>query len=68
MDIDKEEIGITVPYGDTEGWVNAIRYLTAHPEEAERMGRNARRLAEERFNLEIFSGEIANTLLKFRSE
>lgn len=68
MDIDKEEIGITVPYGDTEGWVNAIRYLTAHPEKAERMGRNARRLAEERFNLEIFSGEIANTLLKFRSE
>lgn len=64
MDIDKEEIGITVPYGDTEGWANAVRRLATHPEEAERMGRNARRLAEERFNLEIFSREIAETLLR----
>ncbi len=61
MDIDKEDIGITVAYNDVEGWTNAIRRL-ANGEEARRMGANARRLAEERFNLEIFSREIAESL------
>lgn len=63
MDIDKEEIGITVEYNDVEGWINAIRYIADHPEEARRMGNNARKLAKERFNLEIFSREIAESLL-----
>lgn len=62
MDIDKERIGMTVPYGDVEGWKQALEYFATHPEEAEEMGRNARRLAEERFNLEIFSKEIAEAL------
>ena len=62
FDIDREGIGITVPYGDIAGWRNAITYLTEHPEEAAEMGRKARKLAEERFNLEIFSQEIAERL------
>lgn len=62
MDIDKEGIGMTVAYNDVEGWINAIRYMTDHPEEARKMGANARKLAEERFNLEIFSREIAESL------
>lgn len=64
IDIDREGIGITVEYGDVEGWINAIRHLACHPEEARRMGANARKLAEERFNLEIFSREIAESLLE----
>lgn len=36
--------------------------IADHPEEARRMGNNARKLAEERFNLEIFSREIAESL------
>lgn len=63
MDIDKEGIGITVEYNDVKGWIDAIHYLASHPEEARRMGANARKLAEKRFNLEIFSGEIAESLL-----
>ena len=62
VDIDKEGIGITVEYGDVQGWINAIRYMADHPEEARKMGANARKLAEERFNLEIFSREIAESL------
>ena len=62
IDIDKEGIGITVEYGDVQGWTDAIRYIADHPEEARRMGNNARKLAEERFNLEIFSREIAESL------
>ena len=53
---------ITVEYGDVQGWTDAIRYIADHPEEARRMGNNARKLAEERFNLEIFSREIAESL------
>ena len=63
IDIDKEEIGIAVEYGDVEGWVKAIRYLSTHPEKAREMGENARKLGEKRFNLEIFSKEIAQRLL-----
>ena len=43
---------------------NHVRYIADHPEEARRMGENARKLAEERFNLEIFSREIAESLLE----
>lgn len=64
IDIDKEKVGISIPYGDVEGWTNAINYLETHPEEAAEMGRNARKLAEERFNLEIFSKEIAESLFE----
>lgn len=64
IDIDKEEIGITVAYNDVEGWIHAIRYIADHPEEARRLGANARKLAEERFNLEIFSREISESLLE----
>lgn len=50
-------------YGDVEGWVKAISYLSTHPEKAREMGENARQLGEKRFNLEIFSKEIAQRLL-----
>lgn len=62
IDIDKEGIGITVEYNDVQGWTDAIRYIADHPEEARHMGEKARKLAEERFNLEIFSREIAESL------
>lgn len=62
FDIDKEKVGITIPYGDAAGWQKAINWMMEHPDEAEQMGRNARKLAEERFNLEIFSKEIADVL------
>lgn len=64
IDIDKENIGITVEYGDVQGWEKAIQYIAEHPEEAKQMGENARRLAEEKFNLEIFSREIAEVLIE----
>ena len=64
IDIDKEQIGITVPYNDVKGWINAINFLLQHPETAYKMGNNARKLAEERFNLEILSQEVASILLQ----
>jgi len=64
IDIDKEGIGITVEYGDVSGWKKAINYIKSHPEEAREMGKRARKLAEERFNLKIFAHEIAESLLE----
>lgn len=31
MGIDKEQIGITVAYGDVQGWKNAINFLMENP-------------------------------------
>lgn len=49
MDIDKEEIGITVAYNDVEGWINAIHRIADHPEEAQKMGANARKVGRKTF-------------------
>lgn len=45
------------------GWVEAIQYLSSHPEKAKRLGENARRLAERTYNLERCTKEIALALL-----
>jgi len=44
--------GLLFQAGDIKGLANAIAYMLAHSEEAERMGRNARRLVEERFSID----------------
>lgn len=62
MDIEKEGAGIYVDYNDTEGWKKAISYLHTHPEEAQRMGANGRKLAEREYNLEHYSRELAEIL------
>jgi glycosyltransferase involved in cell wall biosynthesis len=43
--------GIVVNNGDTDGLRDAIRDLISHPEEARRLGRNARRHVEETFSM-----------------
>ncbi len=63
FDVEKEKVGIKVAYGDINGWVEAIQYLSSHPEEAKRLGENGRQLAERTYNLERFTEEIALTLL-----
>jgi glycosyltransferase involved in cell wall biosynthesis len=68
VDVEKEHIGIKVPYGDVNAWVNAIQYLSAHPEEAKKMGNNARNLAEKKYNLELFAKEIKYILLSLHSK
>ena len=62
IDIDQEGIGMTVPYGDVRGWIDAIEYIASHPWEAERMGRRARQLAETTYNMEIFGREVAEVI------
>ena len=65
FDIEKEGVGITVPYYDSVAWEKAIRFLVNNPEEAAEMGRKARELAERTFNLENCTHEVAEAIKKF---
>lgn len=56
IDLEKEGIGIYVD--DIDSWVNAIEYLYSHPDVAEEMGKKARKLAEERYNIVECSKQI----------
>lgn len=62
VDIDREKCGITVDYYDTEGWINAIRYMVEHPEEAAQMGQRGRAFAEKELNLANCAEDVAQVL------
>ncbi|MBD2447497.1 glycosyltransferase [Nostoc sp. FACHB-152] len=62
IDIEKEGIGLWVEPGDVKGWQDAISYMLKHPEETKEMGKRARKLAEEKYNLETFSLQLAKAL------
>ncbi|MFB8787554.1 MAG: glycosyltransferase [Potamolinea sp.] len=61
IDIEKEKIGFWVEPGDVQGWKQAISYLIENPNETQEMGQRARRLAEKKYNLDIFSLQLAET-------
>ncbi len=63
FDVENEQVGKKVAYGDVEGWINAVRYLSYHSEEAKRLGENGRRLAENSYNVERCAKEVASVLL-----
>jgi glycosyltransferase involved in cell wall biosynthesis len=56
------ETGILVEPGDVAAMREAIAYLLAHPEEARRMGHNARRRIEEEQNMDLYVQEMARLL------
>lgn len=60
IDIEKEGIGIWVEIGDVKGWEKAISYLLEHPQETQKMGKRARILCEDKYNLNIFSQQLAD--------
>lgn len=62
IDIEKEGIGLWVEPGDVKGWQDAVSYLLKHPEQTKEMGKRARKLAEEKYNLEHFSLQLAQAL------
>ncbi len=62
FDVEAEQCGLCVDYGDVEGWRKAIEYIVQHPDEAQRMGRNARRLAERCYNDEICAREVVEVM------
>ena len=51
--LDAHDVGIGVAAGDVNAFVNAIRAFRDDPEMRQRMGRNARKLFEARFDLPV---------------
>ena len=62
IDVEKENVGIKVGYGDVQGWKNAIEYLANNQEVAEQMGMNGRKLVERKYNLDLFSADLASMI------
>jgi glycosyltransferase involved in cell wall biosynthesis len=59
IDIEKEGIGIWVDPGDVKGWQKAVTYLLTHPQEVKEMGNRGYYLCKSKYNLEIFSANLA---------
>jgi len=62
IDVEQEGIGLWVEPGDVEGWKRAIFHLLENPEETAAMGIRARRLCENRYNLNSFAAQLAKEL------
>lgn len=54
--------GMVVAPGDTDGFVEAIRYLQRNPEVAEDMGKRAREFVVDRFSYESLTKNLVSTL------
>lgn len=62
FDAGEEGCGISIPYGDVEGWKKAIRFIADNPDEAERMGKRAREMAELTYNVRNCAHTVAEKL------
>ena len=58
IDVEKEGIGYWLPPGDIDAWVDAIRHLDEHPDEAAAMGRRARELVDDGLDSRRFAHGI----------
>jgi glycosyltransferase involved in cell wall biosynthesis len=56
--VQHRETGLLVAPRDPRGLAEAIAYLLEHPEERQRMGKNARKRAERQFSVEQFAKKM----------
>ena len=68
IDVEKERIGFKIPYGDKEGWHQAMQYLIDHPEEAREMGERGQKLCQDKYNYRNFSKSLAYHLDSFATD
>ena len=60
--VELHDAGVWVPAGNPEALAGALSVLAANPERVERMGRNARVLAEREFGRDEMADRLAQTL------
>ncbi|WGV29005.1 glycosyltransferase [Halotia branconii] len=58
IDIEAEDIGISVELGDVTGWVKAMQWFEANPNNALVMGKKARKLVDNHLNSRIFAERV----------
>lgn len=66
IDVDSENVGISIPYYDSVALEAAIRNIISDQEKAKTLSNNARQLAEKTYNLENCTQEVAKILKQFR--
>ena len=62
FDMERDGIGISVEYGDVDGWQRAIEYMLTHNDEMVAMSRNARSLAYSKYNDRLLARQIASLI------
>jgi colanic acid biosynthesis glycosyl transferase WcaI len=60
--VSSHAVGLVVPPEDPAALAEAIRFLRQNPHEAERLGKNGRRVAEERFDRKVVLKQFADHL------
>ena len=65
VDFNRLGCGISVDYGDVEGWQRAVEYIATHPDDARLMGERGRAIAEQMFNDERCAKEVAEWIKQF---
>jgi glycosyltransferase involved in cell wall biosynthesis len=60
--VEEHEAGVWVPAGNAEALAGALSVLSANPERVDRMGRNARALAEREFGRDEMADRLARAL------
>jgi len=65
FDVEKENVGLKVPFGDKAAWIKAVKFIANNPNEAKKMGINARQLSEKRFNYKIYLNSIVEGIKQF---
>lgn len=62
FDVQEAGCGISVPYGDVDGWKEAIHSIASDPSRAEKMGMKARELAESTYNVANCAHYVAEVI------
>ncbi len=58
FDVEKEGVGIKIPYKDVEAWRQAVQYLIDNPDEAREMGQRGVQLCKNKYNYNLFAKEV----------
>jgi glycosyltransferase involved in cell wall biosynthesis len=57
--VEDAQAGIFIPPGDPQALAQAVRWLADHPQEAQEMGRNGRRVVEGKFDRAMWAERLA---------
>jgi colanic acid biosynthesis glycosyl transferase WcaI len=60
--VSSNQVGVVVPPEDPQALAETIRFLQENRYEADRLGQNGRRIAEERFDRRVVLEKFANYL------
>lgn len=66
IDLDKEQVGMTVRAGDVEGLASAMKNMVSQPQYCRRMGQNGRKLIEKDYNITKVAHQVLNIIFSYK--